>query len=227
MFLSLVLAFLPLSYAAKWELGRFLKTAAFYDAVLPRIPFFAKKLSSERNFIKDKIIWSNEKRNGIEWGPLDDVVMGGISRSNLEPGQSFDGNWTGIVTTENNGGFAGIRTKLFQTPYNLSTSTGLILNCLGDGKRYKFIARDDAEWNGIAWSYSFDTNAGKPIKVTIPFDKLLPTKFARSVNIGRKFDKSQLAGIQLSLSKFEYDGALNPKFAEGPFALKILSIEKY
>ena len=47
----------------------------------------------------------------LGWYALDDVVMGGASKTNLNPGTKFDGVWTGYVTTAQNGGFAGIRTK--------------------------------------------------------------------------------------------------------------------
>ncbi|KAJ1630626.1 hypothetical protein T492DRAFT_871382 [Pavlovales sp. CCMP2436] len=33
-----------------------------------------------------------------------------------------------------------------------------------------------------------------------------------------------IVAFQLSLSKFEYDGGLNPTFQEGPFALTLLDI---
>ena len=32
---------------------------------------------------------------------------------------------------------------------------------------------------------------------------------------------------QASLSKFEFDGALNPKFSTGPFALELVALETY
>jgi len=163
----------------------------------------------------------------VEWGALDDVVMGGVSKSNIDP-KTFTGYWTGFVTSANNGGFAGIRSKLFEPPRDCRSARGVILSLTGDGNRYKFIARDDVEWNGIAWSYSFDTQAGKQIQVKIPFEKLRPTRFARTdPTIGRPFNSENLTGLQMSLSKFEYDGALNPKFTEGSFALQLESIKLF
>ena len=97
------------------------------------------------------VLWSTEEQK-VSWGPLDDVVMGGVSKSNLEVGQPFDGKWTGFVTSANNGGFAGIRSKIFEPKLDASSCRGIILKLKGDGNRYKFIGRDDVEWNGIAWS---------------------------------------------------------------------------
>lgn len=45
----------------------------------------------------------------MEWGPLDDVVMGGVSESNFARIQS--GNeavFSGRVSAANNGGFASV-----------------------------------------------------------------------------------------------------------------------
>lgn len=39
--------------------------------------------------------------------------------------------------------------------------------------------------------------------------------------------ESTVYAFQMMLSKFEYDGQLNPNFKEGPFSLTISSIEAY
>lgn len=209
-----------------WEFFRFLKTASFYGAFKPKLPFFPEAPPKESVSVKpnDLIYSITENQNAIvEWGPLDDVVMGGASKTDLLPGEKFNGIWSGFITTANNGGFAGIRTKLFSPFKDASLCRGLVLKVKGDGQRFKFIARDDTEWNGIAWSTSFDTTAGKEIEVKIPWSKLIPTRFARTVVMG-PFDTKKLTGIQLSLSKFEYDGGLNPNFREGPFRLELQEI---
>lgn len=216
----------------RWEFGRFLKTAAFYDSLTPRLPFMGSRLSKDRIVLSPGSFLWNAKNNsmGLEWGPLDDVVMGGVSKSDLSFGQRFTGVWNGFVTSANNGGFVGIRTKLFRKPFDLSRCKGIILKVKGgDGNRFKFLARDDDDWNGIAWSYSFDTdrNANSYKEIKIPFDQLRPTKYARTVSGGKKYNKAQMTVIQITLSKFEYDGALNPKFTEGAFQLEIESIKTF
>ena len=209
-----------------WELGRFFKTLQYFDVLRPKFKFFTKAVAS--NVVKKRFIfWSETERSLLQWGPLDDVVMGGVSKSNLIAGTSFDGNWTGVVTSANNGGFAGIRTKLFTPPFDVSSCDGFEINVTGDGQRYKFIARDEGDWNGVAWSLSFDTIKDKPVQVKIPFKNLKPTKFAKIISSMRNFNQSTLCGIQLTLSKFEYNDALNPIFREGPFRLIVNSIETY
>lgn len=212
----------------RWEVGRFLRTASFYNAI--KIPFLSDMIAPPRTDTKvvnaGDVIWSKEDPK-IAFGPLDDVVMGGVSKSNLEVGAKFDGLWTGFVTSANNGGFAGIRSKIFDPKLDASSCRGLVLKLTGDGNRYKFIGRDDVEWNGIAWSTSFDTIANKFIEVKIPFTKLKPTRFARTVTGIPPFNSKFFTGMQLSLSKFEYDGDLNPKFTEGSFKLDLESVKLF
>lgn len=219
-----------------WEFGRFLKTASFYGALKPKLPIVSdivreikKRGAKQTSFSPRDLLWSSgaNPTDDVIWGPLDDVVMGGASRSDLNPGDAFTGQWSGMVTTANNGGFVGIRTKPFTIPFDVSACTGLVVRVKGDGNRYKTIIRDDDDWNGIAWSTSFDTRKnGGFVDVKMPLDKFIPTRFAKTVPL-KKFNKKNLTGLQLSLSKFEYDGALNPSFTEGPFELNVESISFY
>ncbi|WP_353931085.1 CIA30 family protein [Okeanomitos corallinicola TIOX110] len=160
------------------------------------------------------------------WGALDDVVMGGVSSSNfsiLEKTALFAGN----VSTANSGGFASVRTKNFDPAINLLGHTGVRLRVKGDGQRYKIFLRTESTWDGVGYSYSFDTVANNWIDVNIPFANLTPVFRAKTVKDCPEIDKSKICSFQLMLSKFEYDGALNPKFAPGSFGLEIESIKAY
>ncbi|MBE9210373.1 CIA30 family protein [Nostoc sp. LEGE 06077] len=160
------------------------------------------------------------------WGALDDVVMGGVSSSNIQLTENtavFAGN----VSTANSGGFASVRTKNFDPPFNLSGYAGVELRVKGDGQRYKIFLRPDATWDGLGYSYSFDTVANTWINIRIPFAELTPVFRAKTVKDAPPLDASGISSFQLMLSKFEYDGALNPKFTPGGFSLQIESIKAY
>jgi uncharacterized protein YbjT (DUF2867 family) len=186
----------------------------------------AKKYLNKSN---EKLIFdftkpSDELRN--IWGALDDVVMGGVSASNmqfLENTALFAGN----VSTANSGGFASVRTKNFEPPFNLSGYDGVELRVRGDGQRYKLFLRTDAKWDGLGYSYSFDTVANTWIDVQIPFAELIPVFRAKIVNDAPPIEPSKVCSFQLMLSKFEYDGGLNPHFAPGGFSLQVESIKAY
>ncbi|MBW4646296.1 MAG: CIA30 family protein [Goleter apudmare HA4340-LM2] len=160
------------------------------------------------------------------WGALDDVVMGGVSASNIifvENTALFTGN----VSTANSGGFASVRSKNFDPPYNLSGYEGIKLRVRGDAQRYKIFLRTDAKWDGLGYSYSFDTVANTWIDIRIPFADLIPVFRAKVVKDVSPIDTSRVCSWQLMLSKFEYDGALNPQFSPGGFSLQVESIKAY
>lgn len=160
------------------------------------------------------------------WGAVDDVVMGGVSASNLTLANN-KAIFSGMVSTDNNGGFASVRCKNFTPPWDLSGYAGIRLKVKGDGKRYKFITRCEGKWDGISYCYSFDTVADTWITVDIPFSQLIPVFRAKTLLDADKFDCSKIYSLQLMLSKFEYDGAYNPHFQAGSFILEIESIKAY
>lgn len=159
------------------------------------------------------------------WGALDDVVMGGVSQSGIELGAAGL-VFSGTVSTANSGGFASVRTRNFDPAIDLSHFTGITLRLQGDGKRYKFMLRTETRWDGIAYCYSFDTEPNTWITVRIPFTAFVPVFRAKTVN-NAPFDPSHIYAMQLMLSKFEYDGALNPRFEPGFFQLQVESIQAY
>ncbi|MFB2976188.1 CIA30 family protein [Microseira sp. BLCC-F43] len=160
------------------------------------------------------------------WGALDDVVMGGVSESSIRFANDtavFFGN----VSTANSGGFASVRTRNFNPGINLSGYEGIELRVRGDGKRYKFFIRSNSAWDGIGYAYSFDTVYNIWTTVRIPFKDLIPVFRAKTVKDAAPIDASQIYSFQLMLSKFEYDGQLNPKFQPGLFQLEVESIKAY
>ncbi|KXZ46130.1 hypothetical protein GPECTOR_46g199 [Gonium pectorale] len=171
------------------------------------------------------------------WGPLDDVVMGGVSSSGVElvasAGEEGGDAWvfSGNVSTDNMGGFASVRTRNMDPPLDLAPYEGIELRLLGDGQRYKFIIRPDANWDGIAYCSSFDTQPGSWQTVRLPFANFFPVFRAKRLKEGQQgaqpLDPSCISSIQIMLSKFEYDGELNPHFRRGPFRLPFSYISTY
>lgn len=160
------------------------------------------------------------------WGILDDVVMGGASASNIsliDTGAVFAGN----VSTANSGGFVSVRSRNFSQAMNLTGYEGIELRVKGDGKRYKFIIRGESRWDGIGYCYSFDTVANIWQTVRIPFQKLIPVFRAKTLPDMPVFNSQAVYSCQLMLSKFEYDGELNPRFSAGAFRLDVEYIKAY
>ncbi len=159
------------------------------------------------------------------WGVLNDGVMGGVSQSSIR----FDDGlaiFSGEVSTANSGGFASVRTRNLEPALDLSRYAGVMLRVKGDGQRYKFMLRTETNWDGVAYCFSFDTVADQWLHVQIPFSALVPVFRAKTV-ANQPIDPSRVCAWQLMLSKFEYDGALNPQFAAGSFQLQVASIQVY
>jgi Complex I intermediate-associated protein 30 (CIA30) len=159
------------------------------------------------------------------WGALDDVVMGGVSESNIRFKDAI-AEFSGNVSIANSGGFASVRTRNFEPAIDLSRCDGMALRVKGDGNRYKFMLRTEARWDGVAHCHSFDTVAETWITVRVPFTEFIPVLRAKTVG-NTPLDTRCVNAFQLMLSKFEYDGALNPHFQPGSFRLQIESISGY
>jgi len=192
--------------------------------------------------------------NDFTFAPLDDVVMGGASSSTFD---ASTGKWNGVVTDANNGGFIGIRSTPTFGIYDLSQCTGIQLKIsttsrrngrsstttaalsaasdLGGkkGLRLKIVLRDSTEFNGIGWTSSVDLGKSSSTTTTtivrVPFNKQIPTRFAKTVNDSSlsSFQKDQIRGVQLVYSKFEYDGAFNPTFQTGDFSIQLEEVGTY
>jgi hypothetical protein len=152
--------------------------------------------------------------------------MGGVSQSEIrltETGALFTGN----VSTANSGGFASVRTRNLEPVIPLADYEGVQLRIKGDGNRYKFLLRTEAKWDGTAYSYAFDTQPDTWLDIQIPFSQLTPVFRAKTLPDAPPIDRDRICSWQLMLSKFEYDGALNPHFTPGFFQLQIAAIKAY
>lgn len=136
----------------------------------------------------------------VVWGPLDDVVMGGCSQSNLtiQPDRGDQspfaavfrfvslsffcdaGCCSGNITSANNGGFASVRTKNFDPSLDLTGYDGIKLKVKGDGQRYKFMLRTTSDWDSVSFCKSFDTGESWQ-EVKLPFSEFAPVFRAKTV----------------------------------------------
>lgn len=164
------------------------------------------------------------------WGAVDDVVMGGVSESQMQ-WRDQRAIFAGVVSTGNGGGFASVRTRNLNPPLNLEGYQGLTLQVRGDGQRYKFLLRCQGGWDSLAYAAGFDTVADLPPAqwqtVTIPWEQMRPVFRAKTVSNAPPLASNQITSMQIMLSKFEYDGELNQNFRPGAFQLEVRSIAAY
>lgn len=226
-----------------WDLGRFLQTLWFFDAIpfLKDCPLLQQLLgrqaaptahvtnpspSIEVMPTQLLIDFAQDARTQVGlWGALDDVVMGGVSKSQAQVGNGAL-VFAGDVSTANSGGFSSIRTRNFESPLDLSAWEGIELQVRGDGNRYKFFIRGEERWDGVAHAQSFDTVRGEWQTVRLPFRDFVAVFRAKTLP-NEPLNPSQVYAFQLMLSKFEYDGALNPHFSPGAFHVEVRAIAVY
>ena len=70
-----------------------------------------------------------------------------------------------------------MRTKNYQPALDLSMYDGIQLRVKGNGLRYKFILRSDANWDTTAYTHSFDTKEGVWETISIPFTAFVRPQF--------------------------------------------------
>lgn len=212
-----------------WDALRFIQQSSKFVRVAPFAPRVEKRVIQPGD-----VLWEPSSKE-FTMSPLDDVVMGGASTSQFN---QETGLWTGKVTDANNGGFVGIRsTPAFS--YDMEQCQGIEVKVRGgNGKRFKFVLRDSTDFNGVCWSTSatlggtnpamalFSPKTSGETTIRIPFDKQIPTIFAKTVP-DQTFLKSNVVGFQVAYSKFEYDGELNPNFELGDVSLQIMEIRAY
>ncbi|KAI0561623.1 Complex I intermediate-associated protein 30 mitochondrial [Gracilaria domingensis] len=170
--------------------------------------------------------FTDREKVASQWGPLDDVVMGGVSESNLSVRDS-QLIFSGFVSTDNRGGFTSARTVTFDTPMDLSAYNGIDLRVKGDGQSYKLIIRCDQNWDGVSHCYTFPTVNGVWEEVRVPFSEFRTVFRAKTLKKGQPLNPKRIFAFQIMLSKFEYDGNLNDNFNPGRFQLCIGAISAY
>ncbi len=150
-----------------------------------------------------------------EWRPINDTVMGGVSDSRFVVGKGGIARFSGVVSLENNGGFASVRSSVVL--YDLSSYEGIRMRIRGDGKRYKLCIKTDPQFDGVLYQSSFETRKEEWIMVTIPFSSFIPTFRGRILK-----DVPPVATDQIRTFGF----LISEKQA-GPFLLEIDWIHAY
>jgi len=147
------------------------------------------------------------------WSAVDDVVMGGISRSGLAVTDDATGVFAGEVSLENNGGFASVRARV--GPLDLTAYDHLELRVRGDGQRYRLRLRTDPGLDGVAYQAAFAPTAGAWQTVRLPLAAFEPTFRGRSLTgQAAPLDRSRIHQIGLMIADRQ----------AGPFRLEIATI---
>jgi monofunctional biosynthetic peptidoglycan transglycosylase len=144
-----------------------------------------------------------------EWFAINDGVMGGVSRSGIRRTEEGTGVFAGLLSLENNGGFASVRVALDH--HDFSTCAGLEIRVRGDGRTYQLRLRTDDQFDGIAYRSNFETRGGEWTTTRIPFDQFLPTFRGRTLGHAPPLDTANIHQLAFMLADKK----------PGPFSLEI------
>lgn len=148
------------------------------------------------------------------WRDVDDVVMGGVSSSDMR----IDGDvavFAGELSLENNGGFASVRSGVIDA--DLTGYDGVRLRVKGDGNRYQFRIRTNANFDGPSYQKSFATTRGTWMEIELPFAEFFAAFRGRELPNEPPLDAAEIATA----------GILIADKQEGPFRLEIDWIKAY
>jgi monofunctional biosynthetic peptidoglycan transglycosylase len=151
-------------------------------------------------------------RDIAEWIPVNDVIMGGVSDGRLEPTGTGTAAFSGVVSLEQGGGFASVRSR--PQSRDLSGYSSLELRVRGDGRRYKINLKTDARANGILYTALLEARAGEWRTVRLPFEEFRPTFRGRVSPDAEPLDLSRVVSFGLMISDRQ----------AGPFRLELATI---
>ncbi len=132
------------------------------------------------------------------WKPVDDGVMGGVSRSSLTLTGPGIARFGGDVSLENFGGFASVRTP--PRAWETANATAFVLRVRGDGHAYKFAVRTDDRFDGIQYQSRFTPRPGDWSEVRLPLDSFVPTFRGRRIPLVPSLGPSHVRALGLMIS---------------------------
>jgi NADH dehydrogenase [ubiquinone] 1 alpha subcomplex assembly factor 1 len=147
-----------------------------------------------------------------DWSAIDDSVMGGVSHSRLRHDAAGHAVFEGVVSLENNGGFASVRTRPLEL--GVPGAANYSLEVRGDGKRYKLSFRVDDAFDGVSYQARFEAPADTWTVVRLPLSEFQPTFRGRSLPGAPPLDPARVRQIGLIIAERQ----------AGPFALRLRSI---
>jgi monofunctional biosynthetic peptidoglycan transglycosylase len=152
--------------------------------------------------------------DAANWTVINDVVMGGISNSRFVVEKPGTAVFSGVVSLENNGGFASANMKPAQ--FDVSDCDGIRFRVKGDGKSYKITLKNDGAFNGFSYRFDFTSKDGEWLTIDAPFSSFVP-KFMGQTTSAPPVDRARIKTF----------GFLIADKQNGPFRLEIDWIGAY
>jgi monofunctional biosynthetic peptidoglycan transglycosylase len=151
--------------------------------------------------------------NSPAWQIVNDDVMGGVSTSRFQILTNGGTVFSGVVSLENNGGFASVRSS--PTRHDLTGCGGFVIRLRGDGRRYKFTVRTETGFDAPLYQCAFETKRGEWEEHRLAFKDFVPTFRGRILTGVPPLDPGKITSVGLLISEKQ----------NGPFQLEVAWIK--
>ncbi len=136
--------------------------------------------------------------NSPVWQIVNDDVMGGVSTSQFQVITNGGAVFSGVVSLENNGGFASVRSSPVRQ--NLSGLDAFVVWLRGDGRRYKFTVRTETGFDTPIYQCAFATKRGEWEEHRLPFKDFIPTFRGRVLSDVPPLDPARITSVGFLIS---------------------------
>ena len=151
--------------------------------------------------------------NSPAWQIVNDDVMGGVSTSRFQILTNGGAVFSGVVSLENNGGFASVRSS--PTRHDLTGCGCFVIRLRGDGHRYKFTARTETGFDAPLYQCAFVTKRGEWEEHRLAFKDFVPTFRGRTLTGMPPLNPANVTSVGFLISDKQ----------EGPFQLEVAWIK--
>jgi len=151
--------------------------------------------------------------NHPAWQIVNDDVMGGVSTSRFQILTNGGAVFSGVVSLENNGGFASVRSSPVRE--SLRGLDAFVLRVRGDGRRYKFTVRTESGFDTPIYQCAFPTKRGEWQEHRLFFKDFVPTFRGRVLTDVPPLDPAKVTSVGFLISENQ----------EGPFKLELTWIK--
>ena len=147
-----------------------------------------------------------------EWTPIDDRVMGGVSRSRLRHDPAGHAVFEGVVSLERNGGFASLRSR--PGARGRPGAEACRIEVRGAAKRFKLSLLTDDGFDRPSYQATFAPAASGWQRLRLPLADFRATFRGREVPGAPALDPARIRQVGLLIADRQ----------AGPFALDIRQI---
>jgi NADH dehydrogenase [ubiquinone] 1 alpha subcomplex assembly factor 1 len=146
------------------------------------------------------------------WQPIDDRVMGGVSRSRLRHDPLGHAVFEGEVSLENNGGFASVRSE--PGDRGLPAAHTCLIEVRGEPKQFKISLLADYSFDSLNYQACFALAGADWQTLSLPLAAFRASLRGREVPGAPPLDPARIRQVGLMLAARQ----------AGPFALEIKRI---